>query len=105
MCNHSPNKARALTSMSFLRQHPSPRGQSPAADPLLQGGLAEFALRRGSVYTLVESDLWSNMVSGLETSLDRGVSLAEGLVCQLKGLAFPIPPPRCVRMYVMVVTC
>lgn len=37
------------------------------------------------------------MVSGPETSLDRGVPLAEGLVCQPKGLAFPVPRLRCVR--------
>lgn len=33
----------------------------------------------GSIYTQVESELWSYMLSGLETSLAGGVSLARAL--------------------------
>lgn len=40
-----------------LGDGPNPRGESPTAD-LLRGGLAPFVLRQGSVYTLVELDLW-----------------------------------------------
>ena len=48
--------------MSYLGQHPDPRGESPTADHLLCGGLTQNVLRRGPIYTLVESDLWSYVV-------------------------------------------
>lgn len=70
---------RALTCRSYLGQCPDPRGKPPPADPLLWGALAPVALQQASVYTPVESELWSYMVNGREVSFDRSVPWAEGL--------------------------
>ena len=91
-----PIRRGLSTSRSYFGRCPDPQGESPTADPLLRGGPTPFALWQGTIYSLIESDLWSCLVSALETSLDRGVSSAEGLVCGLRGLAFPTPRPRCV---------
>lgn len=74
MCNYSPIRWGLLTSRSFFRWHPNLRGGSLTADPLLWGGdWLKWSLHWVSIYTLVESDLWSYMVSSLETSLNKGV--------------------------------
>lgn len=82
---------------SYLGQCPDPGGEFPNADLLLQRGLAQFSHQQGSVCTLVESNLWSYMVRGLQTSLNWAVSLAEVLVYWPNGLAFAIPQPTCVH--------
>ena len=46
------DKVRHSTCRSFRGRHPDPLGESPTADLLLRGGLAQFALRRGSICTL-----------------------------------------------------
>ena len=46
------DKARHSTCRSFHGRHPNPWGESPTADLLLRGGLAQFALQQGSIYTL-----------------------------------------------------
>ena len=57
------DKARHSTCRSFRGRRPNPRGESPTADPLLRGGLAQCALRRGSIYTLgrigARGHIWS----------------------------------------------
>lgn len=42
----------------------------------------------GSIYTLVESDLWPYVVSSPEVPLSWGISLAKGLVYHQKALSF-----------------
>lgn len=96
-CTHNPpTKARDLNMAELHWVASQYKGRVPHAGLLLWGKLTHLALILGSINTLVESDLLSYMVSGLETSLSQGIPLAEGLACQPKGLAIPIPGPLCV---------
>lgn len=76
---HAHRRWGTSTSRTFLRRCPNPKGESLTADPLLRGKLAQFALRWGSTYTLIKSDLWACTVNSWEVSFDWSVSLGEGL--------------------------
>lgn len=52
-----------------------PKRESPTAGPLLEGGLTQTGFMVDFIYTLVESDLSSYTVSGLETSLNQDIWL------------------------------
>lgn len=71
-CTYNPpTKARDLNMEELNWATSQYKGRVPHADPLVWRRLAQLALLPGSVNTLVESDLLSYMVSGLETSLSQ----------------------------------
>ena len=78
------DKARRSACRSFRGRRPDPRGESPThgESPRLQTrGSEEGWLHVPSgglhLYPRWDRGPWSHMVSGLETSLTRGLSLAE----------------------------